>query len=449
MTLDLEKNQEKGIKLSLLFNTKSSENSNFDYTKDDDVYTVKHDFYDEKFFYCREKYQNNIFNMKEQKEITKNFDILFLARKSKKEYYELILPIIKFGRDELYFYNIGNLNNKMWLLQNTQKDQNNTFKYKIENKPYYLQENDIIKFGKIKYEIINLKINSKDNHSNNSLLSNRNKKFCSIFIEKAVNIKEDNSDLKTNEETKLNINDDNSKCKICSSSECTEENPLIKICDCNTYRHVNCLKKLLNDGENKHKNENENKTVISYKFNNFGCEVCLKPYPLNFNINNHGDLIECCLVDDLNKPENTNYMILESLTRIKNNKNIKNIFIVKLIASEITVGKLEGNDIIINDDTISRYHAIFFFFLNNGNISIINKGRYGTSILIKNNVKLNIGEKIYLQIGRTYIEAEVKELSPEEKEELKKKEKNKPNSNDEKEENDQINMSTKSIEMNF
>ena len=110
----------------------------------------------------------------------------------------------------------------MWLLQNTQKDQNNTFKYKIENEPYYLQENDIIKFGKIKYEIINMKINSKDNHSNNSLLSNRNKKFCSIFIEKAVNIKEDNSDLKTNEETKLNINDDNSKCKICSSSKYTK-----------------------------------------------------------------------------------------------------------------------------------------------------------------------------------------------------------------------------------
>ena len=59
MTLDLEKNQEKEIKLSLLFKTKSSENSNFDYTKDD-VYTVKHNFYDEKFFYCREKYQNTI-----------------------------------------------------------------------------------------------------------------------------------------------------------------------------------------------------------------------------------------------------------------------------------------------------------------------------------------------------------------------------------------------------
>ena len=92
-------------------------------------------------------------------------------------------------------------------------------------------------------------------------------------------------------------------------------------------------------------------------------------------------------------------MILESLTRIKNNKNIKNIFIVKLIASEITVGKLKDNDIIINDDTISRYHAIFKNDKKNGNISIINKGRYGTSILIKNNVKLNIGEKIYLQIG--------------------------------------------------
>ena len=114
--------------------------------------------------------------------------------------------------------------------------------------------------------------------------------------------------------------------------------------------HSNCLKKLLNDDKNKHKNEKEK--VISYKFDNFGCEVCLKPYPLNFIINYNGESRNFCLVDGLNQPENTNYMILESLTHIKHKKNIKNIFVVKLIDSEITVGKMEDNDIIINDDTI-------------------------------------------------------------------------------------------------
>ncbi len=176
-------------------------------------------------------------------------------------------------------------------------------------------------------------------------------------------------------------------------------------------------------------NINTTERVISYRCDNFGCEVCLKPYPLNFIVNYNGETRNFCLVDGLNRPENTNYMILESLTCIKHKKNIKNIFVVELIDSEITVGKMEDNDIIINDDTISRYHAIFKYDKNNGNISIINKGRYGTSILIKNNVKLNIGEKIYLQIGRTYIEAEVKE-------DLTKQEKNKPNSNDKKEEED-------------
>ena len=350
-------------------------------------------------------------------------------------------------------YSLNHLNNKMWLIQKFQDNDTNTFPYEIENKPYYLKENDIIKFGEIKYEIINLNIISENNISKSNVKS--------IFTLKKINIsvnenneKEDinNEDYDNKEDNESDYNQEKD-CRICYNPECTKENPLFKMCNCNTYIHVNCLKKFLNDNKNKHLNENEK--VISYKFDNFGCEVCLKPYPLNFIVNYNGETRNFCLVDGLNRPENTNYMILESLTRIKHKKNIKNIFVVELIDSEITVGKMEDNDIIINDDTISRYHAIFKYDKNNGNISIINKGRYGTSILIKNNVKLNIGEKIYLQIGRTYIEAEVKELSPEEKEELKKKEdlkkqeKNKPNSNDEKEENDQINMSTKSIEMNF
>ena len=420
---DEEKIQQKIPKLCLLFKTRNSEKYFFDYCKEE-VFTVNHETTEERYFYCRGKFNNNIFNRAEQKDIPQYCDILFLARKSKNGYYELIWPIAGFERTDIY--SLNHLNNKMWLIQKFQDNDTNTFPYEIENKPYYLKENDIIKFGEIKYEIINLNIISENNISKNNANS--------IFTLKKININvnKNNDDFENKEDNESEYNQEKD-CRICYNSECTKENPLFKMCNCNTYIHVNCLKKFLNDNKNKHLNENEK--VISYKFDNFGCEVCLKPYPLNFIINYNGESRNFCLVDGLNQPENTNYMILESLTRIKHKKNIKNIFVVELIDSEITVGKMEDNDIIINDDTISRYHAIFEYDENNGNISIINKGRYGTSILIKNNVKLNIGEKIYLQIGRTYIEAEVKELSPEEKEELKKKEKNKPNLNNEKEEN--------------
>ena len=440
---DLEKTQEKEIKLSLSFKTQNFDEPCFDYSLGN-VYNVNHDLEDEKLFYCRTKYQNNIFTYTDQKEI-RDCDILFFARKSKNKYYELSWPITKFKIADTY--NIENLNNKMWLIQNT--ENNDKLIYEIENSPYYLQKNDIIKLGKIKYEIIKLKIISKENKPTNNLINNKIEKFGSIFIEKEINIKEDILDVKKKEKTKSNINDD-SKCSSskCPSSECTKENPLIKICNCDTYIHVNCLKKFLKNRMDM--SENQDKTVISYKFENFGCEVCHEPYPLNFKIDYKGNNIACCLIDDLDPPENTNYMILESLTYIKNGKNIKYIFVIKLINSEITIGSKKENDIIIDRPSISRYHAVLKYDEKNGRISIINKGKYGTSILIKKNVKLNIGEKIYLQVGRTYIKAEVKEYSDEKKGEKEEEKKENTNSKrDDKKEKNYESTSFETIEMKF
>ena len=167
----------------------------------------------------------------------------------------------------------------------------------------------------------------------------------------------------------------------------------------------------------------ENKTVTSHKLENFSCEVCQDPYPLRFDIiKNNEQKQECCLVDGLYLPENTNYMILESLTQIiadkeKKKKNTKNIFVIKLTEKEIKVGRSEINDIIDDFPMISREHAVLKFDENEGKVIIKNKGRCGTSVLIKKSVKLEIGQKIYLQVGNTYIKAEVKEDDSKEEEE--------------------------------
>ena len=71
---------------------------------------------------------------------------------------------------------------------------------------------------------------------------------------------------------------------------------------------------------------------------------------------------------------------------------------------------------------------------------------------MKNNVKLNIGEKVYLQVGRTYIKAEVKELSDEEKGELNKKEREKEeekNNSKQDDENEKNDESTNSKQTNW
>ena len=48
--------------------------------------------------------------------------------------------------------------------------------------------------------------------------------------------------------------------------------------------------------------------------------------------------------------------------------------------------------------TISRYHAILKYNKNNGHITITNKSKFGVLLLIKDNVKLNKGQNIFIQI---------------------------------------------------
>ena len=97
---------------------------------------------------------------------------------------------------------------------------------------------------------------------------------------------------------------------------------------------------------------------------------------------------------------------MENLIDPKNNKN-KNIYVVTLGNKDIVIGKEKDSDIIdIDNGGMSRLHAILKFNQNTGDVTIVNKSRYGTLVLIKDNITLKEKEKIYFQIGITYIKAE-------------------------------------------
>ena len=99
---------------------------------------------------------------------------------------------------------------------------------------------------------------------------------------------------------------------------------------------------------------------------------------------------------------------MESLDFIKDNNNIKILHIVKLIDEEITIGRQKHNDIIDNDISISREHAILRFNKNNGNLFLENtNGKFGTLVLVRGNIKIT-EEKNYFQSGKSYISTEVK-----------------------------------------
>ena len=391
--------------LYLIFKTFNSDNVIFDYSKKE-VLTVNHNTTEKNSFYCRKK-TNKINNFIKHEDIDQQYEILFRARKSKKGHYELIHPISR--SKNLDISNLNRLDNSMWLILPS-KEKNEL--YKNENKEYNLLENDIIKLGQKKYEIIKININNENSSEeiNENQINKVNKKFGKVLLipEIEYNITQNQEKEKNNNEEGFNQLKD---CRVCYGSESTKENPLFNNCKCKTKIHLLCLKNYLKN----HLiiNENKDNTVKSFYCDKFNCEVCEEPYSLYYKFieknNNKNDIYS--LIDGINHPKNIDYIILESLTFIKKNKNIKNIFVIKLRDRELNIGRHTDNDIIDNDMTISRYHAILKYNKNNGHITITNKSKFGVLLLIKDNVKLNIDQKIFIQMGKTYLSAEVKDSS--------------------------------------
>ena len=87
--------------------------------------------------------------------------------------------------------------------------------------------------------------------------------------------------------------------------------------------------------------------------------------------------------------------------------NNNNIYVVKLTGEDVKIGSDETNDIIDSEPTVSTYHGILKFKKENGFVTITNKGKIWILVLINNNLKIEIVQTIYFQIGNIYIKAEV------------------------------------------
>ena len=354
--------------------------------------------------------------------------ILLYIRKSLKDKnsFEIVNPIRKFI--EKNEYNINDLNRRPWFIVNTQNGYNN------ENEEYNLNEGDIIKLGRRKFEIIKKNINanyktiSLDNPENYNI-SKINEKKGSIFN---INIKknqykinkrkignkkiikddsENNSlgneindpnnieDEDTENESVIEENE-NEKCRICFGSKSTRENPRLKLCSCHDSIHFECLKAYLKTKIETR--ENEKLTVKTYICNKYNCDVCLKPYPVRFRIPEFDKIYELI---DLNRPPELDYIILESLDYIKEHNNLKILHFVELNGDDIKIGRYDTNDIIDTDISVSRKHAILKFNKENGKLYLENLSeKFGSLILIKGNIKLK-EKNIHFQVGKSYIKA--------------------------------------------
>ena len=169
--------------------------------------------------------------------------------------------------------------------------------------------------------------------------------------------------------------------------------------------HYKCLKNYLKDLRTKnYENENNKEYDEVMTFNDFECPTCKNQYPIKFKLPNNDKIFDLI---DIKEPNDCNFMILESIDYKKNDKYYKSIHIIKFIKKKgkpFTIGREDDNDIIDRDISISPHHAILRFNDANDQISIQNcNNEFGTSILIRKPFTI-LDQKIYLQIGKTYIE---------------------------------------------
>ena len=362
------------------------------------VITIK-DIIAESTYVVRNK-DNNIENISQHSDIPSESDLLFHVLTDINNKYSLYNPIpkhLKFNKENLNY-----LNNKIWYVikpDNAKEDDNC-------NEEYSLSENDIIKFGKVKFAVQKIHFENENyepaspiNNSKKYSVSELNKKCPPVFDYEFIV----DTDKISNKEI----------CSFCKSqyyknneeSETDDGNSdtLIYLCDCENklYFHLECFrKKLYRNGVVKSEKQNDKSITIK----KFQCSNCKKQYPTKYKFKNKEKEINYVL-EEYKEPANGDYMILESLDYMSDEQYCKSIHIVKLNTDYIKIGRESDNDICEKDISISRCHAIFLYNKNEGKIYLQNKSsKFGTSVLVKKEINL-LNKKIYLQVGRTYIEA--------------------------------------------
>ena len=225
----------------------------------------------ENIYYCQDIIGKKlIYDKDKQTDIDEKSRMLFRARKSKNNYYELIYPIVKLSYKD--YEEISKLDNRLWYYN---KNGN-------ENEEYNLLENDIIKFGNAKFEIIKKHISNSSTEHNNQI-NNVNHKFGSIFDEFIPE--------KSNE---------NDTCFFCKDRKLSKEISKVKLCKCDNYAHYECCKEEIKKLYKTKKSDKGN--VIRYMWGGFGFCECEAPKPSKFFFNFDEEILK-----------NSDYIILESL----------------------------------------------------------------------------------------------------------------------------------------
>eukprot|EP00829_Urostomides_striatus_P014825 TRINITY_DN4509_c0_g1_i1.p1 TRINITY_DN4509_c0_g1~~TRINITY_DN4509_c0_g1_i1.p1 ORF type:complete len:292 (+),score=50.37 TRINITY_DN4509_c0_g1_i1:57-932(+) len=238
----------------------------------------------------------------------------------------------------------------------------------IINQPRQLIKGDVCRFGKTFYKVITLR---------NSCF----KKDSSKQISQIQALENDSRD---------------SICRCCYSDRYSIDDPLLSLCKCtgsSKYIHFNCIKTWLNYQMTSKKD----KDCSTYYWKSFECELCQEKYPLVQKLNGR----KFWLVD-LEKPLGNSCLILES--NFQSARYAKTVHVISSSSSNysLKIGRSTDANIIIDDQTVSKYHA-FISYSQNGFTLEDNKSKYGTLVLLPDQQELTIGKATNIQINLSLI----------------------------------------------
>ena len=299
---------------------------------------------------------------------------------------------------------INGLSNKIWYVIPKEKDnkhshhQPNTNTITNSNEEYYLTKHDIFKLGRVKFKIADCSFEPNPKH----------------FIPGYYNLSYINSTSSPVFKDIYTINEITSKsneclCKICYSNETHSDNPLINLCLCKGgigQAHLNCIKTWMSTKLSI--KENDSKNIKSYSIKSFNCEICKTPYPTKLQLKGNSKIYNLI---DIDIPENSDYVVLESLNQIKDYSNIKTIHVITLNTSKFVIGRGHDSDIRVNDISVSRAHTLLCYNSKERTLMLQDlKSKFGTLVLIKHPLRM-LSKPLTLQVGRTLIESQVMDVS--------------------------------------
>ena len=269
---------------------------------------------------------------------------------------------------------------------------------KMENKDYILKENDVLKIGYYKYIISKIYFKNKDYPKKGI--------FSTIPTYKDI-----------------------MKCEHCDEY-------MVRLCKCEDYIHIKELKKKVKDStiirenakttsfyfniiqcEEDECKDGKNGTfyLLKYKYKDEDIEKIDEINKNNNNIEKKDNILSFFDFDEY-IPKDSDYMIIESIDEAINDQNlnkiVKFVYIIKLNGEDITIGKDNSNDIILNDKLASKKHAVIKY--DNGNLIIKNMSEHsGTLALLRPKHNKDIAfiippeETFFFQSNKTIFESKI------------------------------------------